>query len=132
MAFNIDRDGHNTIASKDRTGIFSERDPFLITEEIGQELAKWNDSGIDPAIEQNRLFDEVSRKIADSETIQDLKEVFDSAKNSKDAMGVDLFAQLIELKDLKKEFLQSQEEEHHEQPEDEPGAGDIAAKEESN
>lgn len=43
--FNIDRDGHYAIASKDRTGLFIHRDPFTITEKTGEELATWNDSG---------------------------------------------------------------------------------------
>lgn len=43
--FTIDREGHYAIASKDRTKLFIDRDPFLITEETGKELADWNSEG---------------------------------------------------------------------------------------
>lgn len=43
--FNIDREGHLAIASKDRTRLFIDRDPFLITEETGKELLKWGEQG---------------------------------------------------------------------------------------
>lgn len=46
--FNIDRDSHCAIASKDRTGLFIDRDPFVITEAIGQEFVQWNKAGAIP------------------------------------------------------------------------------------
>lgn len=45
--FNLDRDGHLAIASKDRTSLFIERDPFLISIKTGEELLAWNEKGID-------------------------------------------------------------------------------------
>lgn len=48
--FNIDREGHYAAASKDRTGIFSELDPFIITEKTGTTLIEWSESGIDAAV----------------------------------------------------------------------------------
>jgi hypothetical protein len=45
--FNIDRDHHMALASKDRTGLFIDRDPFLISEETGKELLAWSESGKD-------------------------------------------------------------------------------------
>ena len=42
---NIDREHHLAIASKDRTGLFIDRDPFLISEETGKELLEWNNGG---------------------------------------------------------------------------------------
>ena len=47
LNFTIDREGHYAIASKDRTGIFSEVDPFIITEETGKKLKAWSESGAD-------------------------------------------------------------------------------------
>ncbi len=46
--FTIDRDGHYAMASKDRTGMFSERDPFIIGPEIGKEIMDWALSGVEP------------------------------------------------------------------------------------
>lgn len=45
LAFNLDRDSHYAIASKDRTEMFIDKDPFLITEETGKQLKEWADSG---------------------------------------------------------------------------------------
>lgn len=52
--FNIDRDKHLAIASKDRTGLFIDRDPFIINEKIGQEFLKWTESGVDKASAENK------------------------------------------------------------------------------
>lgn len=43
--FNIDRDTHRAMASKDRTNIFEARDPFVITSATGEELKAWNQTG---------------------------------------------------------------------------------------
>lgn len=48
LNFNIDRDGHFAIASKDRTGIFIDRDPFLISQKTGEEILSWNNSWAEP------------------------------------------------------------------------------------
>jgi hypothetical protein len=40
--FNIDRENHLTIASKDRTGIFIDVDPFVITKKTGETLRDWS------------------------------------------------------------------------------------------
>lgn len=42
--FNIDREGHYAISSKDRTGLFSD-EPFIITPDTGEQLDKWLNSG---------------------------------------------------------------------------------------
>ncbi len=63
--FNIDRDHHLAIASKDRTGLFIDRDPFLITADIGKEIMTWNLSGIDgEALEAERKAQEEADRIA--------------------------------------------------------------------
>lgn len=43
--FNIDRDSHTVIASKDNTRLFEGKDPFVITEDTGKELKDWVSSG---------------------------------------------------------------------------------------
>ncbi len=45
--FTIDREGHLAVASKDRTGIFIDLDPFVITQEIGKMFQQWADSGVE-------------------------------------------------------------------------------------
>jgi len=60
VAFNIDRDEHLAIASKDRTELFIDRDPFLITPKTGEELRDWAQSGrdvpVDVAKEKGRIM----------------------------------------------------------------------------
>lgn len=51
--FSIDRDNHLALASKDRTSLFIDRDPFLIDQTIGKEIMEWNQSGADPEQLQN-------------------------------------------------------------------------------
>lgn len=45
LNFNIDRDSHQVVASKDNTRLFEGKDPFIITEKTGEELKKWVESG---------------------------------------------------------------------------------------
>lgn len=42
--FNIDRDGHYAISSKDRTNLFSD-EPFVITPDTGNQFNEWLNSG---------------------------------------------------------------------------------------
>lgn len=48
--FSIDREKHYASASKDRTGLFIDRDPFVISASSGEELAAWNDAGAEPIL----------------------------------------------------------------------------------
>lgn len=45
LNFNIDRDNHLATASKDRTGLYINADPFVITVDTGKKLREWADSG---------------------------------------------------------------------------------------
>ena len=47
VSLNIDRDTHTATASKDRTNLFEHRDPFVITEDTGKEIAAWCETGVD-------------------------------------------------------------------------------------
>lgn len=58
--FSLDRDGHLALASKDRTGMFIDRDPFKLSTETGQELKEWNSSGV---IDVNALKRDVLKHI---------------------------------------------------------------------
>ena len=40
---------HFTNVSKDRTGLFANRGPFMITEETGKELLEWSMGGVEPS-----------------------------------------------------------------------------------
>lgn len=45
VSLNIDRDTHYAIPSKDRTNLFEGKNPFLITEETGKQIAEWCNGG---------------------------------------------------------------------------------------
>lgn len=65
LNFTLDREGHYAIASKDRTGIFSEVDPFIITENTGKTLKEWADGGTEDApviVNQAQLEEEKIKK----------------------------------------------------------------------
>ena len=47
MSLNIDRDTHKAIASKDRTELFDNKEPFLITEKTGELIRDWCEKGVD-------------------------------------------------------------------------------------
>lgn len=48
LSFTIDREAHMAMASKDRTGLFIDADPFRITPEIGKTLLEWAQEGKEP------------------------------------------------------------------------------------
>lgn len=65
VSLNIDRDTHLATASKDRTNVFENREPFLIDESIGREIMAWCESG-EPAA------DPIARALAAIYAAEDL------------------------------------------------------------
>lgn len=65
---------HNATASKDRTGLFMDKLPFVINEDTGKDILAWCNAGALPFINEARLLAVLSR-IADGE-----KEVVEKAK----------------------------------------------------
>lgn len=47
VVLDIIHDGHFATASKDRTGLFTDKDPKPITEDTGKQLRDWLNSGVD-------------------------------------------------------------------------------------
>jgi hypothetical protein len=66
LSFNIDRETHAAIASKDRTELFEGKDPFVITEQTGKQILEWCEKGIDA------VKDAIS-KLANCENVDELK-----------------------------------------------------------
>lgn len=56
VVLELSHDGHFAIASKDRTGLFL--DPHVISEETGQRLNDWLNTGIELKPEPSRLIDD--------------------------------------------------------------------------
>lgn len=62
--FNIDRETHRAMASKDRTNLFESRDPFLIDIKTGEEIAAWNAGGkVDIAALKKSIFNQVKNRL---------------------------------------------------------------------
>ncbi|MBA4307006.1 MAG: AAA family ATPase [Sphingopyxis sp.] len=60
--FNVDRETHRAMASKDRTNLFENRDPFVISTETGSELARWNAGGaVDTDSQKREVMAEFKR-----------------------------------------------------------------------
>ncbi len=59
---------HNAVASKDRTGLFSDQPPFVITEQTGEKIMQW--------CEQGTSKDEVIELIAQAKDIDTLRKIY--------------------------------------------------------
>jgi len=46
VSLNIDRETHMAIPSKDRTNLFENKPPFVITEETGRQIKQWCEQGV--------------------------------------------------------------------------------------
>jgi len=78
--FNIDREGHYAIASKDRTGLFIERDPFVINTATGEELIAWNNGGkVDVGQMKREVIAQFRRLEIDMPAKEDLAEFIKNA-----------------------------------------------------
>jgi hypothetical protein len=78
LNFNIDRDNHLATASKDRTGMFINADPFVINVDTGKKLKEWAESGAlmtEPVItpstpataeQKDRLRDYIAKGLLDA------------------------------------------------------------------
>ena len=63
LNLNLDRDTHMAMASKDRTELFIDKDPFLVSVETGETLKNWAESGKEDSLEQDKA--ERRKKIVD-------------------------------------------------------------------
>lgn len=68
VSLNLDRDSHLATPSKDRTGLFEGKMPFLITEKTGEEIKAWCETGVD---ESAAITDAVT-KLASCNTVEEL------------------------------------------------------------
>ena len=69
IAFDLDQQ-HKAFASKDRTGLFQDKEPFVITEDTGRKIIEWCNNV--PEIN----VDDVSKRIGDCRTIDELLNLY--------------------------------------------------------
>lgn len=94
VSLSIDRDTHMAIASKDRTELFDNVDPFMITEETGAMIREWCEKGVDH---------DPKKLLEACETLEDLQKVYLSLTTVEKAT-------YINVKDEMKEKLTHKEE----------------------
>jgi hypothetical protein len=95
LNFNLDRDSHLAMASKDRTGLFIDSDPAIITQETGKRLRKWADSGIDL---EKIAAEQEAKRIAEEEAVKAKAKAEKEAKEAAEKKAV--LNALKTLKDL--------------------------------
>lgn len=88
--FNLDRDGNFAIASKDRTGMFINADPFKITAKTGEAIKKWADDGLDPQKLVNKIDKLIVKKGQDKQKLLDAMKTDDLGD-----LSIDMLTKII-------------------------------------
>lgn len=106
-------DGNFALPSKDRTGLFPPNsDPFKLSENIGQNLAKWLESGVDLEAEHLKKAeahkDKMLEKINVAETNEKLEEMCKYV-NKKFAEYPQQLSELTQALDARKHNINNQE-----------------------
>lgn len=85
LVLDIVHDGHYAQASKDRTGLFVDKDPRVIDESVGRDLLAWLESGVESAakttvdgVTAGELADWTA-SIESAATLEDLKGIYGNA-----------------------------------------------------
>jgi len=101
----IGHETHHAIASKDRTKLFSNCDPVILTESTGVSLLQWLESGVNPHEESLKAFLASAESSNDMDT---LKHSFEEAWRT--LRGTEFQAKAKEIYDLRKSELDNQNE----------------------
>lgn len=59
---------HNATASKDRTGLFQDRPPIVISQATGKRILKWADAGVE--------LEKIKKQMKDAQDIKTLSEIY--------------------------------------------------------
>jgi len=102
----IGHESHHAIASKDRTKLFSNADPVVLSEQTGKQLLNWLDSGaVNPAEESLKAFTESAAGV---ENFDSLKALFEEAWRT--LRGTEYQAKAKEIYDIRKAELEQKSE----------------------
>ncbi|WP_407522592.1 AAA family ATPase [Lacibacter sp. MH-610] len=99
--FNLET-SHYCTASKDRTGLFMDKQPFIITEETGGLIKNWCENGVDQQKEDEEAVQQWIQSINNCTTEEELKKVFTEAKT----MAIK-YPAIVQAKDAKKATFES-------------------------
>lgn len=98
IMFNLDRDRHTAIASKDRTGLFMDSDPFVITEDTGKAISEWNASGAkNPEFEKDEEELEIVVSVKSAKDVAELGKIYESVKSKAERLGNARYVRITEL-----------------------------------
>lgn len=102
----IGHETHHAIASKDRTKLFSNADPVVLSEKTGKQLLNWLESGaVNPAEESLKVFTESATGV---ENLDGLKSLFEEAWRT--LRGTEYQAKAKEVYDIRKAELEQKSE----------------------
>ncbi|MET3817306.1 ATP-binding protein [Pantoea sp. UYEF8] len=102
----IGHESHHAIASKDRTKLFSNADPVVLSEQTGKQLLNWLESGaVNPAEESLKAFTESAAGV---ENFDSLKALFEEAWRT--LRGTEYQAKAKEIYDIRKAELEQKSE----------------------
>jgi hypothetical protein len=79
IAFDLDQQ-HKVFCTKDRTGLFQDKEPFVITTDTGKQIYDWCNNGADVTV------DDVSNRINDCISIKDLLALYQEFPHYKEAL----------------------------------------------
>lgn len=112
VTLDIIHEGHFAIASKDRTGLFTDKDPERLSEDTGKRLMAWLESGADPIPEPEldgmkpADYDFHMNEMTEAKTVEALAEAYTAAYKAARAAGdMPAFQKFTEQKDRLKEIL---------------------------
>lgn len=112
VAFNIDREGHLATTSKDRTGLFIDRDPFIISEETGRAIVEWNKGAAEnPEDAKDAEMLEIISKILSAENNEQLKAAYEKTKEASERIGKARYERLTEAVKARKEQISEETDE---------------------
>jgi hypothetical protein len=102
------------MASKDRTGLFADKDPHVISEQTGAMLLDWLESGAEP-VKETLTEQQIADHKAAIESAADmdaLKKAYSAAYKAATAIkDIDAEAQFTKGKDARKDALERAEQE---------------------
>ncbi|OIR12207.1 hypothetical protein GALL_64600 [mine drainage metagenome] len=79
IAFDLDHE-HKAFCTKDRTGMFQDQQPFVITPDTGKKILHWCNSG------ESVTIDDVSKRINDTVSIKDLLSLYQQYPQFKEVL----------------------------------------------
>lgn len=114
--FNIERDEHYATASKDRTNLFIDSDPFIISQDTWRKLLEWNQSWAEPNNSEdnneddfdslaNQLMERYEENLKACINLEQLQKVYGLIMKDKLWLWASNYKQLWQLKDDMKASL---------------------------